>query len=117
MLKFIADENINNKIILKLRQVGFDVVSIRESYPGLSDENIIEKIIDEDSILLTEDSDFGKWVFVHKKKIGVIYLRYHYQEAEQISQILINIINRYRKKLLNKFIVVTVKKIRIRDLI
>jgi len=67
-------------------------------------------------VLLTEDSDFGEWVFVYKKQIGVIYLRYHFKDVQKISERLIEIISKYQKELLEKFIVLNVKKIRIRDL-
>ncbi|MBI3501097.1 MAG: DUF5615 family PIN-like protein [Bacteroidetes bacterium] len=80
----LADENIHGGIIRSLRQIHIDLLSIKETNPGLQDENIIELAKNTDRIILTEDKDFGEWVFAHKtKSISIILLRYHFSESEQ----------------------------------
>ena len=37
----IADENINHKIIEQVRQIPIDVISVYESFRGMSDEDVI----------------------------------------------------------------------------
>lgn len=66
---------------------------------------------------MTDDKDFGEWVFAHNvKEIGVILLRYHLKDTIQIISLLKNLLNKKGRILLNKFTTVSVNKIRIRDL-
>jgi len=116
LINLIVDENVHQGIIDLLINRGYHVVSIKSVQPGITDQEIIEKYLDKNSVLITEDSDFGKWVFVHQKKVGVIYLRYHYKDVEKIGNRLIGVLHKYEDKLTDHFIVLTPKKIRIRGL-
>lgn len=70
-----------------------------------------------EALLLTEDKDFGKWVFAHKyKEVGIIFLRYNPGDLEKIIRSLIAVLKKYGDALAQKFVVIRVKKIRIRDL-
>lgn len=75
--KIIADENVNFNIVTALKNNAFDIISVLREYQGISDEEIIGLAKRFQAILLTEDSDFGHWVFAKKEKeISVIFLRY-----------------------------------------
>ncbi|MHB1662170.1 MAG: DUF5615 family PIN-like protein [bacterium] len=116
-LKITADENIHFLIIKTLRESGFDVYSITEKASGVSDKTVIEIAGNENSIILTEDSDFGEWVFAHKERInGVIYLRYKSSELPAIITALVKTLKEHDVSLFNKFTVITPKKIRIRNI-
>lgn len=66
---------------------------------------------------ITEDSDFGHWVFARgEKDISVIFLRYESKDLNSITDSLIKVLNDYRISLYGKFVVITVNKIRIRDI-
>jgi hypothetical protein len=66
---------------------------------------------------LTEDKDFGEWVFAHNiKDISVILLRYHFQDTELIRDILVKILTESYDDLFGKFTTITTNKIRIRAL-
>jgi len=113
----IADENIDKKIIKALRNNHFEVYSIFESKRGLKDEDIIQIAKKLQYIILTEDKDFGEWVFAHNEKdIGVILLRYHFAETDQIIKIILGLLIKKTEILLNKFTTVTKNKIRIREI-
>lgn len=72
----LADENISSSLIINLKNYNFKVLSIRDDYRGINDIDIIELAIKLNSLILTEDSDFGEWIFSHKQKsTGVLYLR------------------------------------------
>jgi len=63
-------------LIEKLRNNGFEVLSIRWAYRGLSDNKIIEMVTGFQGVLITEGMDFGEWVFVHGiKDLSVILLK------------------------------------------
>lgn len=69
------------------------------------------------AILLTEDSDFGEWVFAYKKDfVNVIFLRYKASEIEQITQSLLGVLESRQLLLPNRFVVITPRKIRARRL-
>ncbi len=77
----LADENIHYHIIKALREASFSVISISENSKGIKDEEVIKKAIQNNYLLLTEDKDFGEWVFAHHvNNLSVIFLRYPFQE-------------------------------------
>ena len=116
-LKILADENINSKIVQYLIDKNIIVLSISEKWSGISDKEVLEIAIKENAILLTEDSDFGEWIFAHKEKCsGVIYIRYKNNELPDIMSSINKILTEYKEKLYGKFIVITKNKIRIRDI-
>src|ERR1700722_11385928 len=86
----LADENIPFEITQSLRIEGFEVTSIYESARGIKDEQIIEMALKYDFLLLTEDKDFGEWVFAHHAKgLSVLFLRYTFDELHDITRALI----------------------------
>ena len=114
--EILADENVDYRIVKNLRNEGFKVISILEDYRGLSDKKILELSRNQRALLLTEDKDFGEWIFAHKEQgIGVIFLRYKSDEVKEISKSLINVLLKYTDSLYRKFAVVRVNKIRIRE--
>lgn len=116
-LKLLADESLDFRIVLKLREAGFETISVLKDYQGISDKKVLSLARQFNAILITEDSDFGEWVFAHKEKAtGVIFLRYKSEEVQNISSSLIMLINKHGVELYSKFVVITVKKIRIRGI-
>ena len=75
-MKFLADENIEREFIEALREANFDVISIRENYIGIKDNEILQIAENEKAVVLTYDTDFGELVFrFGLKSRGVILLR------------------------------------------
>jgi predicted nuclease of predicted toxin-antitoxin system len=116
-VKVLADEDVDDRIVKALRKQGFAVTSIREGFRGSSDLAVLNRAAYEAALLLTEDSDFGEWVFAHKKRtVGIIYLRYKSSEADKLADSLSTFLRRRADSLYGKFVVVRVNRIRIRDL-
>lgn len=112
----LADENIHGSIIKSLRDAGFSVISVGETSSGIKDEKVIQLALKNDYILLTEDKDFGEWVFAHHiTNLNVLFLRYSFHEFQEIAQTIIYLLN---SQTLEKpfFATITPKKIRIRKL-
>lgn len=112
----LADENIHYFIIKALRNAGFTVDSISENSKGIKDEEVIKRAIQKKYWLLTEDKDFGEWVFSHHvNNLSVIFLRYPFYEYQQIAFTLVHLL---KTKEIKKpaFVTLTTKKIRIRQL-
>lgn len=112
----LADENIHSFITGFLRDNGFQVVSVQELSKGIKDEQVIQWAIAENLTILTEDKDFGEWVFAHHiKTVSVIFLRYSFQDYKSIAEIIYNFLK--TKTLIHPvFVTITTKKIRSRQL-
>ncbi len=115
--KILADEDVDFRIVTALKDTGFEVVSVLQSYQGMSDEEVIGIAKRLNAVLLTEDSDFGHWVFARKEKdLSVIFLRYESKELDKITNSLKEVLNRLGLSLYGKFVVITSQKIRIREI-
>lgn len=68
-IKFLADESCDFTVVRALRALGYDVVSVAESFASASDLKILEMSVEEKRLLLTEDKDFGDWIFAHGEEI------------------------------------------------
>ena len=109
----LADENIDHSIIAAIRNVGFVVNSVYESERGIQDEAVIVRSRTPPQLILTEDKDFGTWVFSHNvRDISVILLRYEFLETEMIKSMLCQLLLKSSKELIGCFTTVTTKKIR-----
>jgi len=112
----LADENIHGYIIKTLREEGFEVLSIAETASSMKDDKVIELAIQLDYLLLTEDKDFGEWVFAHHVKgLSVLFLRYFFHEYAEITQALLYLL-KTQKLEPPFFATITTKKIRVRQL-
>jgi predicted nuclease of predicted toxin-antitoxin system len=112
----LADENIPFEMTASLRKEGFEVTSIYESARGVTDEQVIAMALKYDFLLLTEDKDFGEWVFAHHAKgLSVLFLRYSFDELQEIIHALIHLL---KTQTLQRpfFATITTKKVRIRQL-
>lgn len=116
-LKVLADENVDFRIVRRLREMKFEVLSVLELAPGIPDKKVIEMARNEKALILTEDSDFGELVFSHKiAQIGVLFLRYVHEDLLKITESIRLVLEKYQTQLHKKFVVITPDKIRIRDL-
>lgn len=112
----LADENIHFFIIKTMREAGLSVVSISEISKGIRDEQVIQWAIKNNYLLLTEDKDFGEWVFAHHvRNLSVLFLRYPFQEYQKIAFTVVHLLKTQDLKH-PVFITLTTKKIRIRQL-
>jgi len=117
-LKILADESVDFRIVTNLMNEGFEVISVLKEYQGIQDREVLELAHRFEALLLTEDKDFGEWVFAHKfRQTSVIFLRYYASEIEHIRRSVIKVLREHNVSLYGKFVVVTVKKIRIREIL
>lgn len=116
-VKLLIDENVDNRITKKLETIGVEVLRVAELSKGIPDIKVLELSREMNAILITEDRDFGEWVFAHNEKdVSVIYLRYYFREVFQIAESLTAIIKAKGPELFEKFVVITPNKIRIREI-
>ena len=63
-MKLLANENIPLESVRSLRIGGYDVVSISERSPGISDEDVIQIARTENRIVITLAATTETWFFV-----------------------------------------------------
>lgn len=88
-LKFLANENFPRSSVQALREFGWDVISIAERFPGISDRQVLELACQECRIILTFDADYGELVF-HKNVAAppaIVYLRFVPTSAIEAAQV------------------------------
>ena len=114
-MKFLADENIERELIEALREAGFDVLSVRESYIGIADDEILQIALDEKAVILTYDTDFGELVFrFGLQSHGVILLRIHGLSLTEKTDKAILAIREHEAELEIAFTVISEHSVRIR---
>lgn len=60
----LADENVNNNLLISMRKAGYNVFSIREMMPSIDDEKITELSLQSPRIIISQDKDFGELVII-----------------------------------------------------
>ena len=113
MLKFLADVNIEKIIVEFIKKSGHDILWIPDYDPEISDEDLLKLAFSEQRILLTNDKDFGYYVFLQKKAAkGIILFRIKRQNTEHKLRNLKELLGSYQDKINESFVVITEKKIR-----
>lgn len=113
----IFDENVDQCIIDRIKAQGFDVFSIRELNPGVSDREVIQLAKTKKGIIVTEDKDFGELVFSHNLKYcSVILLRYKQSDYEHVVKNIIKIVEHLSTQSDHRFFTVSKGKIRTRKM-
>ena len=114
-MKILADENIEGEIVAALRQAGHAVSDIKEISPGVEDSNVLLIATDLDSILLTNDKDFGELVYRDNLvSNGVILLRFGKLEIAERKELLLGVLEERESEMEGAFTVITTTGVRIR---
>ena len=79
----------------------------------MSDEDILEKALDENWIVITNDKDFGEMVFRERcPHHGIVFLRLSDERFANKIEILRQLLTAYADKLPERFVTVTETKVR-----
>jgi predicted nuclease of predicted toxin-antitoxin system len=115
-MKITADESVDFGIITKLRQLGFIVFSIAEEEHGISDDRVIEIAVNNQSLLITEDKDFGELTFRLKQNhCGILLIRLSGIPRYERIKLVEATIAKHFQDLQNKFSVLTKSGLRIKS--
>ena len=116
----LADEGVNGIIVRELRELELPIDWVQEISPGISDKQVIDLAKKNKQILITEDKDFGEWIFAHKiKGLSIIFLRYEKADFETVLTFLKQLILQIDQETLLKshqFITINKNKVRRREI-
>ena len=87
---FLANENFPRPSILFLREHGYNVMSIQEAHPGISDNEVMLIAKEQNLIILTFDRDYGELIFRYavENPPSVVYFRSKGEGPLFVGQIL-----------------------------
>jgi predicted nuclease of predicted toxin-antitoxin system len=116
-LKFLVDESTGSAVASYLRAAGYDVLSAAESMSQAIDELVLDKAVEEQRILITNDKDFGELVFRSGKKFfGVILLRLRDESSENRVRVTKAVLKNFSDRIKGNFLVASEKRVRIRGI-
>ena len=116
-IKFLADESCDFLIVRTLRSAEYDVLSVAESFPSASDQEVLQYAANKKLILLTEDKDFGEWVFAHGENVsGVILIRFPGNARTQLGEDIRLLVDVHASELMKSFTVLEPGRARIRKI-
>lgn len=114
---FVADENFDFTVVNQLREKGFSVLAIAESFFSVADPQVLQIAVDRNSILLTEDKDFGE--LVHRLRMshcGILLVRLLKISSQEKSRRVCEVIEKQGIELINSFSVLSNEQLRIRPI-
>lgn len=113
-MRVVADESVDYGIITYLKKNGFEILAIEDLHKGSTDEEVLNFSLIENSLLLTEDKDFGELVFRLKKAhIGIVLIRLHGVDLEIKNKIIIRSLKENMNEMKNSFSVISSNQTRI----
>lgn len=111
---FLANENFPRPSTIKLREKGFNVTSIQEISPGISDIEVMKIALEQNLIILTFDSDYGELIFRYAKDNppSVVFFREKGNTPNFAGSALLSLLERKIINLSNAFTVIETNNIR-----
>jgi len=87
-VRLLADENVPGPLVRLLRERGHDLVWVRETLPGATDEAVLEHASVEARLLVTFDKDFGQLAVKSglPSEAGVILFRLDGSDPDRDNQ-------------------------------
>lgn len=114
-MKILADECVDNGIVVRLRKDGHEVGYVAEMSPGIMDEEVLVLAGEDSTLFLTADKDFGELIFRQGYvKRGIVLYRLAGFSTDDKADIISRAIAEHGDELLEAFSVITEKAIRIR---
>lgn len=117
-MNFTADENVDHQIVGYLRKNGHEVLSIAEINPSISDDIVLSKASERNSLLITSDKDFGELIFRQKHlTTGVVLIRLAGLSSSKKAELILSAVKDHNDEMKNLFTVISPGHVRIRSMI
>lgn len=112
-MRFLVDERTGPGVAKWLRDKGHEVFSVFDEARGMADDAILTRALIENSILITNDKDFGEMIFRERREHrGVIFLRLDDERSSNKIGVLSQLLDNYSDRLADQFVTVTETKVR-----
>jgi predicted nuclease of predicted toxin-antitoxin system len=112
-MNFLADESCAGPVIRALREAGHDVVAVVEVAKGATDEQVLERALNDQRVLITEDRDFGELVHARSRSsAGVILVRFHSRARRAKPATVVEAVAKLGSRLRDAFTVVEPGRVR-----
>lgn len=118
-MRIVADEGVDAAIVQRLRERGYEVVSVAEVSPSITDTEVLRLASDKQAVLVTTDKDFGEIVFRRQHRpasFGVLLLRLSELSRSEEVDAAVTTVATYERHLEQAFSVLTPKSLRIRPI-
>lgn len=117
-LNLLCNENIPLASVRVLRDAGYDVVSISETSPGISDTAVLKLSREQSRVLITFDADYGELIYLRNLPAprGIIFLRFNPRSSEEPAKIIQSVLDNGEKFIAGFFLTVSRESIRRRPL-
>jgi predicted nuclease of predicted toxin-antitoxin system len=113
-MNFLADESCAGPLLRALRGAGHDVVAIAEVARGATDEQVLERAVNEKRVLITEDRDFGELVYARgRSSAGVILVRFPNRARGTKPGTVVEAVAKLGSRLRDAFTVIEAGRVRI----
>jgi predicted nuclease of predicted toxin-antitoxin system len=116
-MRLLADENFPGAAVLIIRELGHDILWVRELTPGVPDTVVMEQARAERRVLVTFDKDFGELARSTRlpRECGVVLFRVPMPRAVDLRSHLVNVLLS-RDDWIGHFSVIEPGRIRMRPL-
>jgi predicted nuclease of predicted toxin-antitoxin system len=113
-MNFLADESCAGPVIKALCESGHDVTAVAEIARGATDEQVLERALNEKRVLITEDRDFGELVYARgRSAAGVILVRFPSSVRRAKAATVVDAVTKLGSKLQYSFTVIEPGRVRI----
>ncbi len=94
---------------------GLTLFRLWSPFSSASDITVLKTSVEDKRILLTEDKDFGEWVFAHRETMaGVIFIRFPGNVRSKLGETVTLLVEEHGSDLLENFTVLEPGRARVR---
>ena len=112
-MRFLADESCDFSVVRALRSADHDVVAIAEVSPREEDDDVRQRALRDDRILITEDKDFGQLIYANMQLTGgVIFIRFPARARRNLAATVVEVVRQRGQRLIGSFTVLQPGRVR-----
>lgn len=112
-MRFLVDECTGPAVARWLQQQGYEVFSVYDDARGMNDDKIIQKALDENWVIVTNDKDFGEKVYREQySHRGVVLLRLDDERIDNKIKAVWRLLRDYAEEIPGCFVVITETRVR-----
>lgn len=116
-MRWLADECVDAALVRRLRGAGHDALYVAEIASGMTEAQVLQSAYDENRHLLTEDKDYGEFVFRFRMAVpGLVLLRVDPERHLFKWTRLESAVQRFGQRLFGRYLVIEEARFRSRPL-